>query len=131
MEPTRSFACRFTAATGTTAHAWLRSLRLSRAEELLETTDLPVEEVARQVGYGRPSPAPHRDGQGRPAPGAARRSPRCRGRAGRPGGRRPWRASVRPRSSRSRSTTTRARPAGRSRGRPRPRPAGSRCGRRR
>ncbi|WP_037900953.1 GlxA family transcriptional regulator [Streptomyces sp. NRRL S-350] len=47
----RSFARRFTAATGTTPHAWLRSLRLSRAEELLETTDLPVEEVARRVGY--------------------------------------------------------------------------------
>ncbi|GAA3260548.1 GlxA family transcriptional regulator [Streptomyces lavendulae] len=48
----RSFARRFTAATGTTPHAWLLGLRLSRAEELLETTDLPVEEVARQVGYG-------------------------------------------------------------------------------
>ncbi|MFK0234956.1 helix-turn-helix domain-containing protein [Streptomyces vinaceus] len=48
----RSFARRFTAATGTTPHAWLRSLRLSRAEELLETTGLPVEEIARQVGCG-------------------------------------------------------------------------------
>ncbi|MFJ6382502.1 GlxA family transcriptional regulator [Kitasatospora sp. NPDC092039] len=48
----RSFARRFTAATGTTPHAWLRSLRLSRAEDLLETTDLPVEEIARRVGYG-------------------------------------------------------------------------------
>ncbi|MFF2363927.1 GlxA family transcriptional regulator [Streptomyces sp. NPDC058122] len=48
----RSFARRFTAATGTTPHAWLRGLRLSGAEELLETTDLPVEEIARRVGYG-------------------------------------------------------------------------------
>ncbi|MFE9403463.1 GlxA family transcriptional regulator [Streptomyces sp. NPDC006530] len=48
----RTFARRFTAATGTTPHAWLRHLRLSRAEELLETTDLAVEEIARQVGYG-------------------------------------------------------------------------------
>jgi transcriptional regulator GlxA family with amidase domain len=47
----RTFARRFTAATGTTPHAWLLGLRLSRAEELLETTDLPVEEIARQVGY--------------------------------------------------------------------------------
>ncbi|MEW1914685.1 helix-turn-helix domain-containing protein [Kitasatospora sp. NPDC085895] len=47
----RSFARRFAAATGTTPHAWLRSLRLSRAEELLETTDLPVEEIAHRVGY--------------------------------------------------------------------------------
>lgn len=55
MMSKRSFARRFTAATGTTPHAWLRELRLSRAEELLETTDLPVEEIARQVGYGSAS----------------------------------------------------------------------------
>ncbi|MFF0435424.1 GlxA family transcriptional regulator [Streptomyces sp. NPDC004327] len=48
----RSFARRFAASTGTTPHAWLLGLRLSRAEELLETTDLPVEEIARQVGFG-------------------------------------------------------------------------------
>ncbi|MFF3430537.1 GlxA family transcriptional regulator [Streptomyces sp. NPDC002602] len=48
----RSFARRFTAATGTTPHAWLRNLRLSSAEELLETTTLPVEEIAHRVGYG-------------------------------------------------------------------------------
>ncbi|MFI8965219.1 GlxA family transcriptional regulator [Streptomyces sp. NPDC053493] len=52
MMSRRTFARRFTAATGTTPHAWLRGLRLSRAEELLETTDLPVEEIARLVGYG-------------------------------------------------------------------------------
>lgn len=40
------------AATGTTPHAWLLGLRLARAEELLETTDLPVEEIARAVGFG-------------------------------------------------------------------------------
>ncbi|MER7762800.1 helix-turn-helix domain-containing protein [Streptomyces sp. NPDC097619] len=48
----RSFARRFAASTGTTPHAWLLGLRLSRAEELLETTDLPVEEVARLSGFG-------------------------------------------------------------------------------
>ncbi len=47
----RTFARRFTAATGTTPHAWLRDLRLAGAEELLESTDLPVEEIARRVGY--------------------------------------------------------------------------------
>ncbi|MBB4948894.1 transcriptional regulator GlxA family with amidase domain [Kitasatospora gansuensis] len=47
----RSFARRFAAATGTTPHSWLLNLRLGRAEELLETTNLPVEEIARQVGY--------------------------------------------------------------------------------
>ncbi|GGT12531.1 GlxA family transcriptional regulator [Streptomyces purpureus] len=50
MSP-RTFARRFQEAMGASPHAWLVNLRLSRAEELLETTDLPVEEVARQVGY--------------------------------------------------------------------------------
>ncbi|MGE7385764.1 GlxA family transcriptional regulator [Streptomyces sp. NPDC004126] len=48
----RSFARRFAASTGTTPHAWLLGLRISRAEELLETTGLPVEEIARLVGFG-------------------------------------------------------------------------------
>ncbi len=48
----RSFARRFKAATGTTPHAWLLAQRLNLAEELLETTDLPVEHIARHVGYG-------------------------------------------------------------------------------
>jgi transcriptional regulator GlxA family with amidase domain len=47
----RSFIRRFNEATGTTPNAWLVSQRLHRAEELLETTSLPVEEVARRVGY--------------------------------------------------------------------------------
>ncbi|MFC9272720.1 GlxA family transcriptional regulator [Streptomyces zhihengii] len=48
----RSFARRFAASTGTTPHAWLLGLRLAHAEELLETTDLPVEEIARRAGFG-------------------------------------------------------------------------------
>lgn len=48
----RSFARHFRAATGTTPRAWLLSQRLQAAEELLETGDLPVEEVARRVGFG-------------------------------------------------------------------------------
>jgi len=48
----RSFARRFKATTGATPHAWLVAQRLDRAEELLETTDLPVEEIARRAGYG-------------------------------------------------------------------------------
>ncbi len=47
----RSFARHFKAATGATPHAWLLSQRLSRAEELLETTTLPIEQIADQVGY--------------------------------------------------------------------------------
>jgi transcriptional regulator GlxA family with amidase domain len=48
----RSFARHFKAVTGTTPHAWLLAQRLHRAEELLETTDVPVEEIARIVGFG-------------------------------------------------------------------------------
>lgn len=51
MSP-RSFARHFRATTGTTPRAWLVGQRLHRAEELLETADLPVEEVARRVGFG-------------------------------------------------------------------------------
>jgi transcriptional regulator GlxA family with amidase domain len=51
MSP-RSFARHFKATTGTTPHAWLLGERLHRAEELLETVDLPVEEVARRTGFG-------------------------------------------------------------------------------
>jgi transcriptional regulator GlxA family with amidase domain len=41
----------FKAATGATPHAWLLTQRLSLAEELLETTSLPVEQIAERVGY--------------------------------------------------------------------------------
>jgi len=47
----RSFVRHFKAGTGTTPHAWLLNQRLSRAEELLETTGLPVERIAAMVGY--------------------------------------------------------------------------------
>ncbi|WP_144121768.1 GlxA family transcriptional regulator [Catellatospora sichuanensis] len=47
----RTFLRRFADATGSTPHAWLLAQRLNSAEELLEATDLPVEEVARRVGF--------------------------------------------------------------------------------
>jgi transcriptional regulator GlxA family with amidase domain len=37
---------------GTTPLQWLLSLRVERAKQLLETTDLPVERIADEVGFG-------------------------------------------------------------------------------
>ncbi|MCI0685871.1 MAG: helix-turn-helix domain-containing protein [Sporichthyaceae bacterium] len=51
MSP-RSFARNFKDATGTTPHAWLLAQRMQLAEELLETTDLPIDAIARRVGFG-------------------------------------------------------------------------------
>ena len=47
----RSFVRHFKSATGATPHAWLLSQRLHLAEEMLETTGLPVEQIAARVGY--------------------------------------------------------------------------------
>lgn len=48
----RTFCRRFREETGQSPGAWLRSRRLERARELLETADLPVDEVARLAGLG-------------------------------------------------------------------------------
>jgi len=49
---TRTFTRRFRAATGTTFKRWLIEQRLTRARRLLETTDLPVERIAVDAGFG-------------------------------------------------------------------------------
>ena len=51
LTSTRTFVRRFKELTGTTPHAWLLHQRLIRSEELLESTTLSIEEVARRVGY--------------------------------------------------------------------------------
>ncbi|MDF3287771.1 GlxA family transcriptional regulator [Streptomyces silvisoli] len=48
----RTFIRRFTEETGTTPLRWLLNARISRARELLETTDHPVDRVARDCGLG-------------------------------------------------------------------------------
>jgi transcriptional regulator GlxA family with amidase domain len=48
----RSFARRFVAETGTSPLRWLTAQRLSRARQLLETTDLPIDTVATLCGLG-------------------------------------------------------------------------------
>jgi len=48
----RTFLRRFAAATGTTPNDWITTARLARARELLERTDLAVERVATDSGFG-------------------------------------------------------------------------------
>jgi transcriptional regulator GlxA family with amidase domain len=43
---------RFRASTGSTPLQWLLHQRVALAQRLLETTDLPVDAVARQAGFG-------------------------------------------------------------------------------
>jgi AraC family transcriptional regulator, transcriptional activator FtrA len=47
----RTFARNFTASTGTTPYQWLLAQRLRLAQELLETTDLGVDQVATRSGF--------------------------------------------------------------------------------
>jgi AraC family transcriptional activator FtrA len=53
MSP-RTFARRFLATTGTTPLAWIVRERIRLAQRLLETSDLPVDLIARESGFGSP-----------------------------------------------------------------------------
>ncbi len=81
MSP-RTFARRFRDETGTTPHQWLVHQRVLFSEQLLEETDLSIDEVARRSGFGNgaglrhhftrvrgTSPAAYRRTFGVPAPG--------------------------------------------------------------
>lgn len=48
----RTFVRQFRNTTGTTPRQWLIAQRMELAQRLLETTDLPVEQVARRAGFG-------------------------------------------------------------------------------
>jgi transcriptional regulator GlxA family with amidase domain len=48
----RTFARRFLAETGTTPHRWLSAQRVLHARQLLEQTDLSIDEIARRCGFG-------------------------------------------------------------------------------
>ncbi len=50
----RTFTRRFSETTGTSVSKWLNVQRVVRAQELLETTELPIEWVAAEAGFGTP-----------------------------------------------------------------------------
>jgi AraC family transcriptional activator FtrA len=52
MVSPRTFARRFRAETGTTPHRWILHQRILEARRLLESTELPIEEVASSCGFG-------------------------------------------------------------------------------
>lgn len=51
---TRTLSRQFRAQTGSTPLQWLIRLRVTRAQELLETTDLTIDQIATTVGFGSP-----------------------------------------------------------------------------
>lgn len=74
----RTFARRFRDETGTTPWQWLLGRRVSLAEELLETTDLSVEQIAARVGFGNAATLRHHFSATRgTSPQAYRRSFTC------------------------------------------------------
>jgi len=52
MVSPRTFARRFRAETGTTPHRWILDQRIHRARRLLETSEMPIEQVATECGFG-------------------------------------------------------------------------------
>ncbi|WP_063058749.1 GlxA family transcriptional regulator [Nocardia sienata] len=58
MSP-RTFSRRFRAETGLSPGAWLRDRRIDLARELLESADIPVDEVAQRSGLGSPDNLRH------------------------------------------------------------------------
>jgi transcriptional regulator GlxA family with amidase domain len=55
----RTFARRFREETGTTPHAWITSQRVLRAEELLETTNRSIDQIADDVGFANAATLRH------------------------------------------------------------------------
>ena len=51
----RSFLRRFRRATGQSPADYVQSLRVEEAKQLLETTDMSVEDISAEVGYSEPS----------------------------------------------------------------------------
>ncbi|MFE6024872.1 GlxA family transcriptional regulator [Streptomyces niveus] len=78
---TRTFARRFQEETGLSPGRWLTQQRLRRARHLLESSDLPVERVAHEVGFATAtSLRRHLTAEAGVAPSAYRRTFRASGR---------------------------------------------------
>jgi transcriptional regulator GlxA family with amidase domain len=79
MSP-RTFARRFRAETGTTPHRWLVGQRVLRAQQLLESSDEPIDRVAQLSGFGNAATLRHHFAQVRgTTPQAFRRTFRVAG----------------------------------------------------
>jgi transcriptional regulator GlxA family with amidase domain len=50
----RTFTRRFRETTGTTVTKWLNAERVASAQQLLETSDMSIERIASEVGFGTP-----------------------------------------------------------------------------
>lgn len=48
----RTFTRRFREATGTTVNKWVNAERVARAQQLLETTEMPIDAIASKAGFG-------------------------------------------------------------------------------
>jgi transcriptional regulator GlxA family with amidase domain len=71
----RTFTRRFREATGTTVVRWLVAERVAKAQQLLETTDMPIERLATEAGFGSAlSLRQHFAGQVRTSPSSYRRA---------------------------------------------------------
>ena len=51
----RSFLRRFRRATGQSPLAYIQTIRVEEAKQMLETTTTPIDDIAAEVGYSEPS----------------------------------------------------------------------------
>jgi len=51
----RSFHTRFKRATGMSPMDYVQTVRIEEAKQLLETSEMPLDEVAAEVGYAEPA----------------------------------------------------------------------------
>ncbi len=52
---TRSFQRRFRGATGQSPLEYVRTVRIEEAKQMLEASDMPIDDIAADIGYAEPS----------------------------------------------------------------------------